>query len=206
MTIASLRAVVSFPSSSAAFSFFACLQFCRERLGEIEQRLPEACKFILNVHGDEPFLDPSHIATVINVLLSVPANDTRIIGASLRTRLKNQEEATNRAKVKMIINPSDETVLYLSRALIPHSKSGEFNPEAVYWSHINVMCAYIYHPPHVLALDECLCAGPTGGGMLRYTLKRPRSQRRARKMWSTIRYWSPVSHSRPQRWASVRET
>lgn len=113
----------------------------RERLGEIERLLPEPCKFILNVHGDEPFLDPAHIATVVTVLLSLPANDTRVIGASLRTRLKTQEEATSRAKVKMIINPRDETVLYLSRALIPHSKSGEFNPEAVYWSHINIMCA-----------------------------------------------------------------
>ncbi len=101
--------------------------------------LPEKCRYIVNVHGDEPFLDPSHLTTVIDLLLSIPANDTRVIGASLRTRLTTQQEATSRAKVKMIINPSDETVLYLSRALIPHSKSGEYNPQAVYWSHINVM-------------------------------------------------------------------
>lgn len=102
----------------------------------------------MNVHGDEPFLDPSHVATVVDVLLSVPPNHTRVVGASLRTRLRTQEEATSRAKVKMIINPSDETVLYLSRALIPHSKSGEYNPEAVYWSHINIM----WRPPLSLAL------------------------------------------------------
>jgi len=78
---------------------------------------PNRAGLLLNVHGDEPFLDPAHIATVVDVLLSVPANDTRVIGASLRTRLKTQEEATSRAKVKMIINPRDETVLYLSRAL-----------------------------------------------------------------------------------------
>ena len=94
----------------------SCLR--RERLGEIE---------------------PSHVATVIDVLLSIPPNHTRIIGASLRTRLRTQQEASSRAKVKMIINPTDETVLYLSRALIPHSKSGEYNPQAVYWSHINIM-------------------------------------------------------------------
>ncbi len=111
----------------------------RERLGEIESLLPPKCEFIVNVHGDEPFLDPSHVATVVDVLLSVPPNHTRVIGASLRTRLRTQEDATSRAKVKMIINPGDETVLYLSRALIPHSKSGEYNPQAVYWSHINIM-------------------------------------------------------------------
>ncbi len=115
----------------------SCLR--RERLGEIEHLLPDKCQFIVNVHGDEPFLEPSHVATVIDVLLSIPPNHTRIIGASLRTRLRTQQEASSRAKVKMIINPTDETVLYLSRALIPHSKSGEYNPQAVYWSHINIM-------------------------------------------------------------------
>jgi 3-deoxy-manno-octulosonate cytidylyltransferase (CMP-KDO synthetase) len=112
---------------------------CRERLGEIEHLLPKKCQLIINVHGDEPFLDPAHISTVIDVLLSVPVDDPRIIGASLRTRLKTEQDAVSRAKVKMIINPTDGTVLYLSRALIPHSKSGEYNANAVYWSHINVM-------------------------------------------------------------------
>jgi 3-deoxy-manno-octulosonate cytidylyltransferase (CMP-KDO synthetase) len=109
--------------------------------------LPDTCKYIVNVHGDEPFLDPSHLSTVIDVLLSIPANDTRVIGASLRTRLTTQQDATSRAKVKMIINPNDQTVLYLSRALIPHSKSGEYNPQTVYWSHINVMCVLRRPPP-----------------------------------------------------------
>jgi 3-deoxy-manno-octulosonate cytidylyltransferase (CMP-KDO synthetase) len=128
------------------FSASALITFCRERLGEIERLLPSKCKFILNIHGDEPFLNPAHLETVINVLLSIPSNHTRIIGASLRTRLTTEQDATSRAKVKMIINPHDETVLYLSRALIPHSKSGEYNPQAVYWSHINIMCCSTPRP------------------------------------------------------------
>jgi 3-deoxy-manno-octulosonate cytidylyltransferase (CMP-KDO synthetase) len=70
--------------------------------------------FLLNIQGDEPFIDPEQINQLINILL-----DENVQIATLVKKIEEKDEIFDPKEVKVVFN-SENQVLYMSRSPIPH--------------------------------------------------------------------------------------
>ena len=88
---------------------------------------------VINVQGDEPFIDSESLEKIIQVF----KNDTgkEIDLASLMTPISDWDEISNPNTVKVIVNNQD-FALYFSRSPIPYPRDKEV--EAPYYKHKGV--------------------------------------------------------------------
>ena len=84
-----------------------------DRLAEVAATL--ACDVVVNVQGDEPLIDPSAIAQVVDAL----ARDPGLRMATLARRLDDPAEARDPNVVKVVLDRLG-FALYFSRAAIPY--------------------------------------------------------------------------------------
>lgn len=88
-------------------------------------RLAEAnlilnCDFLINVQGDEPLINPEDINTVVNHFLN---GDGSIVNAMCKV---TDEQEFNSLTVPKVVFDESRKLLYMSRAGIPLTKTGEF--------------------------------------------------------------------------------
>lgn len=108
-----------------------------DRCLEALEKTGETSDFVINIQGDEPFIDPDQI----DLLASMCHRDTQI--ATLIQPLTSADELFNPNVVKVVLNMQDEA-LYFSRAAIPAQRDLEREswPESFpYHKHIG-MYAY----------------------------------------------------------------
>jgi len=86
--------------------------------------------WIVNIQGDEPFIDPDHI----NALLGLLEKGAEI--ATLVSTAREMEEVNNPNRVKVVRSISGEA-LYFSRSAIPYNRSGHAHPED-YYIHLGI--------------------------------------------------------------------
>ncbi|WP_420402222.1 3-deoxy-manno-octulosonate cytidylyltransferase [Flagellimonas sp.] len=85
---------------------------------------------VINVQGDEPFIDKESLTKVIEVFRN---DDTEEIDlASLMTPITDWDEIANPNTVKVIVDKED-FALYFSRSPIPYPRDKEV--EAIYYKH-----------------------------------------------------------------------
>ena len=91
------------------------------------------CDIVINVQGDEPFLKTEPLKQLIEVF----KNDVeeKISLASLKIKLKDQEEIENPNNVK-VITDREGFALYFSRSVIPYPRETVIKAE--YFKHIGV--------------------------------------------------------------------
>lgn len=88
---------------------------------------------VVNVQGDEPFIDKDSLIRLLNVFRE---DDAGIIDlASLKTAMSESEEITNPNNVKVITNKND-FALYFSRFPIPYPRNTE--ARVTYYKHIGI--------------------------------------------------------------------
>ena len=88
---------------------------------------------VVNVQGDEPFIDKDSLIRLLNVFRE---DDAGIIDlASLKTAMAESEEITNPNNVKVITNKND-FALYFSRFPIPYPRNTE--ARVTYFKHIGI--------------------------------------------------------------------
>lgn len=87
-----------------------------DRCAEVSARYPEF-SHIINVQGDEPFIDPSNIQQLTELL-----GQTGHTIVSLMCRLQHTEDFFNPNVVKVVVN-QNHSALYFSRSPIPHQRS-----------------------------------------------------------------------------------
>ena len=87
-----------------------------ERLAEVARDL--SCDLIVNVQGDEPFIDP----LAIDLALSPFADEPTLCMSTLRTPISDPHDLRDPNVVKVVVD-RDEFALYFSRAPIPHTES-----------------------------------------------------------------------------------
>ena len=90
-----------------------------DRCIEVLNRQNETYDVIINIQGDEPFIDPSQIEMLSN---SFNNKETQI--ASLAKKIEEEEELFNPNNVKVVIGESGKA-LYFSRAAIPFVRGVE---------------------------------------------------------------------------------
>jgi 3-deoxy-manno-octulosonate cytidylyltransferase (CMP-KDO synthetase) len=88
---------------------------------------------VVNVQGDEPFIDTE----ALEKLIEVYKNDTekKVDLASLMTEIKDEQEINNPNNVKVVVNQNG-FALYFSRSVIPYPR--EANVGVRYMKHIGI--------------------------------------------------------------------
>lgn len=97
-----------------------------DRIWEVAAGLPEF-PWILNVQGDEPFINPSHLKTAIGQIEKHPNADI----ITLVTPLLKSEEWHDPNLVKAILSTQGQA-LYFSRAAVPYHRDAPDIPKQVY--------------------------------------------------------------------------
>lgn len=115
-----------------------------DRIAEVVRNL--SCHVVLNVQGDEPFIQCGPLSDLINVFKNDPEHEIAL--ASLKIRLKGKEDIENPNHVK-VVTDRDGLALYFSRAVIPYHR--ETNLEAEYFRHIGV---YAFRREALLQFSE----------------------------------------------------
>ena len=88
-----------------------------DRLAEVAEQLADY-DIIVNVQGDEPFIDPDVIDRLAKMLIEHENLDMVTAAAPLK-----KEEYQDASAVKVVVNQKGEA-LYFSRALIPYPREG----------------------------------------------------------------------------------
>jgi len=88
---------------------------------------------VINVQGDEPFIDEVSLAKLIEVFKNDPQNQIDL--ASLKVQMTNAEEIQNPNNVKVITDQKD-FAMYFSRSPIPFVRDTEI--ETRHYKHIGV--------------------------------------------------------------------
>jgi len=91
-----------------------------DRVAEVARTL--SAEWYVNVQGDEPFLDPDGLRTLLNRLDSAPSS-TSVFNACAPITL---EQDFRSVTVPKVVTSPEGDLLYISRAAIPTTKSLEF--------------------------------------------------------------------------------
>jgi 3-deoxy-manno-octulosonate cytidylyltransferase (CMP-KDO synthetase) len=108
-----------------------------DRCHEAINSLDESFDFVLNIQGDEPFIDPEEI----NQLVKHCTSETEI--ATLVQPVQSNEDLFNPNVVK-VVQGVDRQALYFSRSAIPYNRNAsdkDWLSDMEYWKHIG-MYAY----------------------------------------------------------------
>ena len=116
------------------------------------------CDIAVNIQGDEALIEPAIIDAAAQLLLDRPEAGMGTMACPIRT----QDEYADRNTVKVVFN-TDGEALYFSRAPIPHTKRGRFEPGLGAYRHIgiysfrrDVLLAFTALPPSPLEQAEDL--------------------------------------------------
>ena len=104
---------------------------CREALDLLESQYDA----IVNIQGDEPFIDPKQINLLVDL---VSREDTQL--ASLAKRIEDEEDLFSPNAVKVVMD-KDGKALYFSRNPIPFMRNlelAEWLKEGVFYQHIGI--------------------------------------------------------------------
>ena len=88
---------------------------------------------VVNVQGDEPFIDKTSLERLINVFQDDDAASIDL--ASLKVALGDSDEITNPNNVKVITDHNDYA-LYFSRFPLPYPRNTEI--KVIYYKHIGI--------------------------------------------------------------------
>lgn len=88
-----------------------------DRIWEVASKLD--CDIIINVQGDEPFMEPSVIDRLIDVMQESPAPDMATVVVP-----STREQIANNPNSPKVVVAADNTALYFSRSPIPFLREG----------------------------------------------------------------------------------
>jgi 3-deoxy-manno-octulosonate cytidylyltransferase (CMP-KDO synthetase) len=131
---------------------------CYQALKQMEMQGMKPPKYVINIQGDEPLVNPQHIDLLVTTLKN--SRDSPMV--ALAAKIYGEEELRDRATSKVVMDRSNKA-LYFSRAIIPHSKSGKYNPNVEYYKNCGMygftrkfLELYSHTEPSVLQLEEDL--------------------------------------------------
>lgn len=113
---------------------------------------------IVNVQGDEPFIDPSLIDALVTALRQDPVP----VMATVIKSIASKEDFYNPNIVKVVID-NGHNALYFSRAPIPHHRDGSITDYTRHYRHVglyayrrNFLLDLCRWPKSFLEQEECL--------------------------------------------------
>lgn len=107
-----------------------------ERICNILHLIDNSYSIIVNVQGDEPFINPNNIDFCINKYIE-NIHITDMVCTTIHSKINEKNDINNRGIGKLITDKNNN-VMYCSRAMIPHNKNGIFDDNISYWAHIGI--------------------------------------------------------------------
>lgn len=104
------------------------------------------CELIVNIQGDEPFIQPR----VIDGLVLALKNDQSASVATVIKEIKADEEINNPNVVKVVID-KNHYALYFSRSVIPYNRNAERPSGLKYFKHLGL---YAYRKDFLMAYKD----------------------------------------------------
>lgn len=114
-----------------------------ERIIKYLQKHNISSGVIVNVQGDEPFINHHNIEKAINNYFE--KKDDKLVCSTLFYSTKDSHEIKSRSRGKLVLDKNNN-IMYCSRNIIPAFKSMEFNPEHTYKIHVGIFvfdCDYL---------------------------------------------------------------
>jgi 3-deoxy-manno-octulosonate cytidylyltransferase (CMP-KDO synthetase) len=108
---------------------------CAEALSKINAATEEKIDIVVNIQGDEPFIRPEQIRSLVESF-----NDESVDIATLIRKTDSGEDIYNPNQPKVIINCYNDAI-YFSRAAIPYLrdvKQEDWSKEHVFYKHIGL--------------------------------------------------------------------
>lgn len=91
---------------------------------------------IVNVQGDEPFINPDNIVIAINNFIK-KYDDDKMVCSTIHYKTRNEEEIKLKSRGKMVLD-CNNNIMYCSRNVIPSNKKDNIIPNYDYNIHIGV--------------------------------------------------------------------
>lgn len=107
-----------------------------ERIANILEQIDEKYDIIVNVQGDEPFINPDNIDYVITKYIE-NIEQENMVCTTIHYKINDINEIYNKGVGKLILDNSNN-VIYCSRAMIPHNKLGVHHKDTEYNGHIGI--------------------------------------------------------------------
>jgi len=108
---------------------------CYEALTIVEKRGSEKFDIIINIQGDEPFIDPAQLSELVSCF-----NDRGTKIATLVKRVSPEEDIFNPNTPKVVVS-EELNALYFSRSVIPYRRgidTENWNDGFTYFKHIGL--------------------------------------------------------------------
>ena len=108
---------------------------CAEALLNYEKLTNKKFDAVINIQGDEPFIEAEHITKVLNI---IQKKETQI--ASLVKKIDTNEDIFNPDKPKVVINKNNGAI-YFSRSPIPYirdTKKEDWHKRHTFYKHIGI--------------------------------------------------------------------
>ncbi|MCB0515261.1 MAG: 3-deoxy-manno-octulosonate cytidylyltransferase [Chitinophagales bacterium] len=115
-----------------------------QRIAEAAKRINSSAKYIVNIQGDEPFIQPQQVSEIVQLIQTAEADI-----ATLIYPVQNAEELNNPNVVKVVRSLSGRA-LYFSRCSIPYAQTGD--TEIVYYKHLGIYAFTIETLQKIVAL------------------------------------------------------
>ena len=113
---------------------------CLEALNTLTGGGREAYDIVVNVQGDEPFIEAEHIVKVVDCIrIGMDKGDASVVMGTLArpANKMDAEDVTNVNNVKVVLDVN-YNALYFSRAMIPFNKKGKYDPSCLYWRKLGI--------------------------------------------------------------------
>lgn len=119
-----------------------------ERISKYLHLIPEKYDIIVNVQGDEPYVDPRNIDYVI--AQHIKQNTTNIFYTTLHQKIDDQEYIKSSSCLKVVFT-KDNHVMYYSRSVIPGNKTGDILPDITYYGFTGI---YVFNREYLNLYKE----------------------------------------------------
>lgn len=106
-----------------------------ERIIKYIQKNIDCCDLVINVQGDEPFIDPTAIDKCIANYIK--QTDSSVKCSTLHHKLDSEEEIRKRSNGKLVLD-NFNNIMYCSRNIIPGTKKNEYDKHINYYGHIGI--------------------------------------------------------------------
>ena len=100
---------------------------------------------VVNVQGDEPFIDPQNIISSIDNYFN-NIDDKKMVCSTIHYNTRDTEEIKLKSRGKMVMD-NDNNIIYCSRNVIPSCKNHLIIPDFDYSIHIGV---FVYNASYLL--------------------------------------------------------
>lgn len=124
-----------------------------ERICYALKKLNKNYNYIINIQGDEPFIDPNNINFLIDKFLET-IDDEECVCSTLHYKLK-KEDVSNINIGKLILDDNNN-IIYCSRNQIPGNKYGIIN-DIDYLGHVGIFIFKKYYLEQYLDINNTFC-------------------------------------------------